>query len=235
MMVGVTESGGTGEQAAIPGFRVAGKTGTAQKADPLTGGYSHDKRVASFMGFAPADHPRIAALVVVDEPTSSPYGGVVAAPAFARIAEATLRYLRVMPEDGEGYVGGPTPAWIPAGDKGIELDGTAPASGTGKDPGAAAVALASPASQAPEQAPTPGDRQMIPDVRGISAREAMKKLSEVGFSATVLGSGRVSRQSPEPGTWTPRFAAVSLILERCGDKACAAREVAVARALGGKR
>src|SRR5947207_9244248 len=74
---------------------VAGKTGTAQKA--MRGGYWPDKFVASFAGYVPADRPRLAILVVVDEPKLSQYGGTVAAPAFREIAESTLRYLGVPP------------------------------------------------------------------------------------------------------------------------------------------
>src|SRR5947207_6774904 len=74
---------------------VAGKTGTAQKA--MRGGYWPDKFVASFAGYVPADRPRLAILVVVDEPKLSQYGGTVAAPVFKEIAESSLRYLGVPP------------------------------------------------------------------------------------------------------------------------------------------
>ena len=88
-------SRGTGGAAALAEHVVAGKTGTAQKA--MRGGYSPDKFVASFAGYVPADRPRLAILVVVDEPKLSQYGGAVAAPAFKEIAESTLRYLGVPP------------------------------------------------------------------------------------------------------------------------------------------
>jgi cell division protein FtsI (penicillin-binding protein 3) len=86
---------GTGRAAALAEHVVAGKTGTAQKA--VRGGYSPDKVIASFAGYVPADRPRLAILVVVDEPKLSQYGGTVAAPAFKEIAESTLRYLGVAP------------------------------------------------------------------------------------------------------------------------------------------
>ena len=86
---------GTGELATVHGYEVAGKTGTAQKVIPGRRGYASGKYVASFVGFAPADNPRIAVLVVVDEPRNGHYGGVVAAPAFARITERVLAYLGV--------------------------------------------------------------------------------------------------------------------------------------------
>ena len=92
----VTE--GTGKLAAVPGYVVAGKTGTAAKPDPH-GGYSDTRYVASFVGFVPATRPRLVILVSVDEPHGDIYGGVVAAPAFAEIAKFALQYLNVAPDD----------------------------------------------------------------------------------------------------------------------------------------
>lgn len=90
---------GTGLNAAIKGYKIAGKTGTAQKF--IRGeGYSPTKFVASFVGFAPADNPRVAVLVVVDEPQGSHYGGTVAAPIFRRIVRQTFEYLEIKPQKG---------------------------------------------------------------------------------------------------------------------------------------
>lgn len=89
--------GGTGVNAALQGYTVGGKTGTARKIDE-TGRYSNDRHVASFIGFAPVDKPQIAVLVVIDEPRSQMYGGVVAAPVFRKIAQSTLNYLNVPPQ-----------------------------------------------------------------------------------------------------------------------------------------
>ena len=88
--------GGTGTEAAIPGYTVAGKTGTANK--PEKGGYSSTKYVASFVGFVPATKPRLAIMVMVDEPRDAIWGGVVAAPAFQEIARFDLQYLDVPPD-----------------------------------------------------------------------------------------------------------------------------------------
>ncbi|HEY3052329.1 MAG TPA: penicillin-binding transpeptidase domain-containing protein [Thermoanaerobaculia bacterium] len=98
---------GTGGKAALPEHVVAGKTGTAQKA--IRGGYSPDKFIASFGGYVPADRPRLVILVVVDEPKGEQYGGVIAAPAFREIAEATLHYLRVPPSVPQRSIGLETP------------------------------------------------------------------------------------------------------------------------------
>lgn len=96
LMTGVTAADGTGVEAAIDGYRVAGKTGTAQKADGRAAGYVGDRWVASFAGFVPAERPRLAMVVVIDEPTKQHFGGVVAAPVFREVASQTLRYLGVL-------------------------------------------------------------------------------------------------------------------------------------------
>lgn len=90
---------GTGTKAAIPGFRVAGKTGTAQKIDPRTGAYSATQFVGSFVGFVPAEAPRLAMIVIIDEPQGEAWGGTVAAPVFRRVGEQVLTYLGVSRED----------------------------------------------------------------------------------------------------------------------------------------
>jgi cell division protein FtsI (penicillin-binding protein 3) len=90
--------GGTGTNAAVPGYKVAGKTGTAQKPDPH-GGYSTTRYVASFVGMVPASNPRLVILVAVDEPHGQIWGGTVAAPAFAQIAAYDLQYLEVPPDN----------------------------------------------------------------------------------------------------------------------------------------
>jgi cell division protein FtsI (penicillin-binding protein 3) len=98
MLERVVAKGGTGLKAALRGYRVAGKTGTAQKVDPKEMRYARDKYVAAFAGFVPAGEPKIAILVVVDEPQRQHYGGVVAAPVFRRIARETLQHLKIPPE-----------------------------------------------------------------------------------------------------------------------------------------
>lgn len=90
---------GTGAKAAIPGFRVAGKTGTAQKIDPRTGAYSSTLFVGSFVGFVPADNPRLAMIVVIDEPQGEAWGGTIAAPVFRRVGEQVLNYLGVSSDE----------------------------------------------------------------------------------------------------------------------------------------
>ncbi len=97
---------GTGTNAAIPGYRVAGKTGTSQKLERSTGGYSHHKVVASFAGFVPAHAPRLAVLVTIDEPKVGSWGGALAAPIFAEVAKEALHYLEMRPSAGNTRVVG---------------------------------------------------------------------------------------------------------------------------------
>lgn len=97
MLQGVLGPGGTASEAAIPGYDLAGKTGTAQKIDPQTGQYSKVNYVASFIGFAPVKHPKVLVSVMVDEPRGQIYGGEVAAPAFQEILNFALPYLKIPP------------------------------------------------------------------------------------------------------------------------------------------
>ena len=99
MLKGVLAPGGTASEAKIPGYQLAGKTGTANKVDEATGLYSDTRYIASFVGFAPADRPKLLVAVMVDEPGGGKiYGGEVAAPAFQQITSFALNYLRIPPE-----------------------------------------------------------------------------------------------------------------------------------------
>lgn len=174
MMEGVAVEGGTGTNAAVEGFRVAGKTGTAQKVDPVTRGYSLTKRTASFIGFVPADRPRLTILVMIDEPKTSPYGGVVAAPAFSSIALQSLCYLKVPPD---GIVRS-KPKVVEAKAGQHAEDELPAAEGEIVDAGEGAV---------------------MPNFRGMSMRQALKAMEERGLNVRLMGSGRAVEQSPRPG------------------------------------
>ena len=99
IMMTVVSDGGTGVKAAIDGYSVCGKTGTARKIGE-DGKYSNRKHIASFIGFTPADKPEIAIVVIIDEPKKQYYGGIVAAPVFKKIAQQILNYLNVPPDGG---------------------------------------------------------------------------------------------------------------------------------------
>jgi len=91
----VVEAGGTASEVEVPGYQLAGKTGTAEKAE--NGGYSETDYVASFVGFAPAEDPELLVAVIVDEPLYEHSGGAVAAPVFGEIASFALPYLGISP------------------------------------------------------------------------------------------------------------------------------------------
>ncbi|HEV8720319.1 MAG TPA: penicillin-binding transpeptidase domain-containing protein [Candidatus Binatia bacterium] len=167
----VTNEGGTGVMANVDGFEVAGKTGTAQKADPVHGGYAAKKRVASFVGFVPANDPRLVALVLIDEPEVNVYGGVVAAPAFRNIAQAALRHLAVAPQQA---------ALIPA---------------LPSQPEALVRRMAKPNSAGTME--TNGDA--APDFVGLSLREALEKAQTLKLKVRLQGNGYVVKQSPQAG------------------------------------
>jgi cell division protein FtsI (penicillin-binding protein 3) len=101
MLQKVVETG-TGQKAKPAGYTAAGKTGTAQKIDERTGGYSKQDFVSSFVGFVPAESPKLVILVMVDSPSGVAWGGSVAAPVFKAVAEQGLAYLQVPPDDVEG-------------------------------------------------------------------------------------------------------------------------------------
>jgi cell division protein FtsI (penicillin-binding protein 3) len=99
MLEGVLAPGGTASEVSVPGYTLAGKTGTAEVAED--GGYSETKFVASFVGFAPAADPKLLVTIVVNQPQGDIYGGTVAAPAFGEIAKFALPHLRI-PSDEPG-------------------------------------------------------------------------------------------------------------------------------------
>jgi cell division protein FtsI (penicillin-binding protein 3) len=179
MMETVTASGGTGTNAAVDGFRVAGKTGTAQKVDSVTRRYGA-KRTASFVGFIPADKPRLTILVVLDEPKTSQYGGVVAAPAFSAIAQSSLAYLKVVP------AGGPDRQPTAAEDKNAQAR--------------AGLAIQQEAMAEGDALEIPADGEAtMPDFRGMSMRRVLQVMEKRNINIRLLGSGRAMEQNPPPG------------------------------------
>ncbi|HET8577545.1 MAG TPA: penicillin-binding protein [Methylomirabilota bacterium] len=174
---------GTGHAAAIPGYEVAGKTGTAQKLDPATRRYSHAPGVLSFVGFVPADDPRLVMLVMLDEPKNEKWGSEAAAPIFAAIGREALRSLNVPPRDS-------APVHIVRGEAVVPPSG-APARMTT----ALAVAEVWPASFG-----EPGDGpSLMPRVQGLSLRQALAALAPLDVQLEVAGRGIVVAQSPAAG------------------------------------
>ena len=171
MLKEVTNEGGTGVMANVEGFEVAGKTGTAQKADLAHGGYAARKRVASFVGFVPADAPRLVVLILVDEPEVSIYGGVVAAPVFRNIARGALRQLVVAPQK---------PDLTPSGVGQVEAPFRRVPSKI-------------------DEAALDGSSSAVPDFVGLSLREAVEKARTMKMKVKMQGNGYVVKQSPAPG------------------------------------
>ena len=186
MMELTTEDGGTATNARVPGFRVAGKTGTAQKVDPVTGGYSADKRIASFVGFLPAEAPRIVMLVTIDEPKKGIYGGLTAAPVFSRIAAQAMQYLKVAPSQDT-----PSGESLPSLEQ-IFVDAVTPEQ----------------ASLQHLMVAAPSGGPQMPDFSGLSFRQVLELMEEKRLNIDFRGRGRVIEQSPSPGASIPYGAPV---------------------------
>jgi cell division protein FtsI (penicillin-binding protein 3) len=180
---------GTGTRAALSGHRAAGKTGTAQKVDPVRGGYG-EKRLSSFLGFAPADEPRVAILVAIDEPEgkgADVTGGAVAAPAWAAIAHEALRQLDVMPDDAR-----------------VDAPVLVSSLAAGADP--------EPVPEEAAEMPLRPGQAVVPDVSGMGARTATRRLAQAALEPELRGSGRAVAQSPRAGAVVKRGARVKVTL-----------------------
>ncbi len=200
-LTGIMESvveHGTGTPAKIKGYTIAGKTGTAAKL--INGRYSQSDYNASFVGFAPSSDPVIAIIVVIDSPHGPHryFGGPVSAPVFRRIAEAALRYLGVAPT-----VDPAPPVMI--------------ARHSEEGPLPLATAAAQPQVSFVSEEPS----GTMPDLRGLSARDAIRALVRVGLSPRVIGDGVVVSQDPEPGTPLGDIGTSVLHLERTRASAAA--------------
>ena len=183
---------GTARRAQIQGYTVAGKTGTSQKL--VDGRYSESEYNASFVGFVPSRDPAFTALVVIDSPRGKEYGGgAVAAPVFKRVAEAALRHLGIAPT-----VHPPTP-----------IVARAPAEPL------PTFAVPSPRPTVLTSAVNLGLGQLLmPDLRGLSARQALRALGNLGVGAHFDGDGFVITQDPPPGAPIDRGSEVALRLQR---------------------
>jgi cell division protein FtsI (penicillin-binding protein 3) len=170
---------GTAKAARLPGYTVAGKTGTASKI--VNGRYSHTEYNASFVGFVPSRKPALTIIVVIDSPhgPNRYYGGTVSAPVFKRIAEASLRQLGIAPT-----IDAAPPVLVERTRTQPEL----PAAGPAALPSFFAIDASS------------GDLPLIPDFRGLSARDVVRTLTKMGMTAKLMGEGFVVDQKPVPGS-----------------------------------
>jgi len=171
MLERVVSSEGTGMRGSLEKYRVAGKTGTSQKYDIKLKEYSREKYTGSFVGFLPADNPKLAILVMLDEPKKSYYGGTVAAPVFKKIAEQTLAYMKVTPVE----------------------EGSSSASYR------QAAAEANPVTSMTRVLRTPAGGKLgtMPDLKGLTLREILVSMGS--SPSRIKGSGVVVQQFPLSG------------------------------------
>lgn len=230
---------GTGQRASVEGFRVAGKTGTAQVPGP--GGYAEGKYVASFAGFAPADNPRIAVLVMIAEPLGGQYhGSEVAAPAFSAVVGDTLRYLGV-PEEPErenrdttseqyqalqrdNLISVPNLVGFPAADARWVLEERGLRAWSSRTSG-----LVTRQQPPPGRRVSPGtivslqvssflpgkppEQLIVPDLTGLTVKKAGSVLEQLGLTLKASGSGLAKHQEPAPGTQVNAGSAVVVEFE----------------------
>ncbi|NLJ33985.1 MAG: PASTA domain-containing protein [Firmicutes bacterium] len=212
---------GTGRSAAVPGYNLAGKTGTAEKLEH--GHYTGDKHVASFLGYGPVEDPKLAILVVVDEPQGAYFGSLVAAPAFKTVMAESLQYLGIPPtekivEEGEEvYVSVPNVINLPLAEAESILKEAGLGSRTEREgnliidqmPRAGAkVEMGTPVIlylwNGEEQLPQLDDNEvMVPNLQGKTMREAALILSDVDLLLQAQGTGLAVKQDPEPLTVVP--------------------------------
>jgi cell division protein FtsI (penicillin-binding protein 3) len=191
----VVQGDGTGKRAAIEGYRVAGKTGTAQKKLKGIRGYAPDKYVCSFMGFVPIGDPRLAMIVVIDEPeTDLATGGRLAAPVFREIARQAMVQLKVPRSDGI------SPAIAKS-----EPEPDEPREPRGE-------ALLNSGRELLSKLHEPSS-QVMPDLTGQSFRQALSLLAGAGIPIQAEGSGRVIAQEPPAGSSLAECARVLLRLQ----------------------
>lgn len=194
----VEMDGGTGKKARIPGVRVAGKTGTAQKVDSKTRRYSNE-RLASFVGYAPADAPMFVTLVMIDNPKGERYGGLVAAPVFSSIMSRAL--------DRFGRRPGALPTVLPASAAGDAKKGVKQVPAKDSKHGTAG----SKRKQQPAASPAISEGMLLattfkgpvdvtPSFSGMSLRNAMREAQRLGLKLEARGSGFIVAQDPPAGT-----------------------------------
>jgi len=180
ILEGVVRKGGTAPKAAIKRYSAAGKTGTAQKVDPIKKTYSKKKFVAIFGGFAPSDSPAVVILVALDEPKGIPYGGTVAAPVFSDVGYWSLNHLNIDTSF--------QPATSLSVSKARTLRTSLQDVSHSIERKEKIVVLSSDLSGS------------TPNLKGLGVREVLKKAKQLGLRVVVKGSGMVVEQVPDPGT-----------------------------------
>lgn len=192
---------GTATAAKIEGFTIAGKTGTAARI--VNGGYSNSEYHTSFVGFAPSRKPALTVIVVIDSPHGkvTAYGGTVAAPIFKRITEASLRHLGIGPT-----VNAPSPVMVTRAGTAGQMQRPRPVGGL---------------PEIRDLVIQPAQAGVMPDLLGLSSREAVVAVTRLGLVPRAAGSGFVIEQSPEAGATLVPGEAALLKLARTAPKSLA--------------
>ncbi len=198
---------GTGKAAQLDGWTAAGKTGTAQKIDPLTGRYSLTDHIASFVGFAPLNEPAITVLVTLDSPPENYHGGRVAAPVFKKVAEQVLTYLGV-PHD----VVPPAPLLRArrSQPEANELSDFHPAQRISAAAAETTVSAASDADSTPTLALASTESVEVPALLGKSVRAVTEQCLQIGLQPVLIGTGVAWDQVPSAGRRVPRGSRVTV-------------------------
>jgi cell division protein FtsI (penicillin-binding protein 3) len=242
MMEGVVLFG-TGRPAQLNGYSSGGKTGTAQKIDPITHKYSKTMHIASFVGFAPVNNPVIAVAVVIDTPKGDYYGTSVSAPVFAEVAQQVLEYLGVAHDIDLRPAAAQKPAAnvteddnpqseddiktlydaandLPSDDPLSATQAQTAAAAQTANQAAAANAPSQPAAAQPAQhvksVPLPdANRVRVPSLLGLPVRKVIEQAAAAGLEVQIVGNGTSRQQAPDPGTMVPPG---TKIVVRCGTK-----------------
>lgn len=185
MLEKVLAKGGTGAKARVPGYKVGGKTGTAQKLNPNTGSYERGAYVSSFVGVIPTDNPRFVIFVAVDQPEKGYYASEVAAPIFSKVASFSVRHYGIDPSEISN-----------------KLASNKTSSSNKKSAKYRAKQKKALAKIRSTHKVKSWDR--VPKMRGLSLREVVKQVRKQGLDAEVYGTGVLSRTYPEAGSDLPR-------------------------------
>jgi len=179
ILEGVVSKKGTAEKAAIPGFRVAGKTGTAKKIDEQTGKYSNRKHVSIFVGFVPVNDPKMVILVAIDEPKGVTYGGLIAGPVFSEVGKWALNNMHVQP------------------DLEVASMDTAREARVDNVPATRSNVVRKPIIEETADTESPGASRIF---SGQTIRQVLQKGNSLGLAVVIDGTGKAVMQSPDPGT-----------------------------------
>ncbi len=192
-LVMVTSDGGTGKRGRVHGYTVAGKTGTADLID-ATGRYMKNRTRASFVGFAPAEDPRIVIVVTIEDPVVARSGGSVSAPVFSAIAKETLAYLGVQATTD-----------VNAREDEEEEESDLP------------IEIAAQSRPWWFTNSAIGDHQLVPELKDMPLAQALAELAPLGFNIHVEGQGCVAEQTPQAGALLPHNAEITLRLNLLGE------------------